>query len=119
MHTPLLLPTRPAISKNSKADDRSQRGFPMMLAAASVLFIAAPHASAQAPVSTGTVKVPVVFSEGHDTDPRDRGRPVVLVAGALGVAPEVFREAFSGVHPAGPNSGGPTHEEAQKNKAAL
>jgi hypothetical protein len=73
-----------------------------------------------ADVTAATVtRVPVVFSEGHDTDPRDRGRPVVLVAGALGVTPEVFREAFSGVHPAGPGSGGPTGEEARANKAAL
>jgi hypothetical protein len=64
-------------------------------------------------------KVPLVFSGGHDTDPRDGGRPVVLVAGALGVAPEVFREAFSHVHPAGPDSGGPTRDEARANKAAL
>src|SRR5206468_1655940 len=64
-------------------------------------------------------KVPVVFSGGHDTDPKDRGRPVVLIAGALGVAPEVFREAFSHVHPAGPGSGGPTDAEARANKAAL
>jgi hypothetical protein len=39
-------------------------------------------------------KVPVTFSGGHETDPQDRGRPVVLVAGALGVKPEVFRKAF-------------------------
>jgi hypothetical protein len=71
------------------------------------------------PASAGTTKVPVVFSDGHDTDPRDHGRPVVLVAGALGVAPEVFRDAFSRVHPAGPDSGGPTREEARANKAAL
>lgn len=64
-------------------------------------------------------KVPVVFTGGHDTDPRDHGRPVVLVAGALGVAPEVFRDAFSRVHPAAPDSGGPTGEEARANKAAL
>jgi hypothetical protein len=70
--------------------------------------------------SAGSVtKIPVVFSGGHETDPRDHGRPVVLVAGALGVAPEVFRDAFSRVHPAGPDSGGPTGEEARANKAAL
>jgi hypothetical protein len=63
-------------------------------------------------------KVPVVFSEGHDTDPVDRGRPVVLVAGALGVAPEVFRDAFSHVHPADPGVG-PTGDEARQNKRAL
>ena len=64
-------------------------------------------------------QVPLVFSGGHDTDPRDHGRPVVLVAGALNVAPEVFREAFSHVHPAGPGSGGPTDAEARANKHAL
>ncbi|MDB6108459.1 MAG: hypothetical protein JWR69_209 [Pedosphaera sp.] len=63
-------------------------------------------------------RVPVVFSGGHETDPRDGGRPVVLIAAALGVAPEVFREAFSHVHPANPNVG-PTNAEAHKNKAAL
>jgi hypothetical protein len=61
----------------------------------------------------------VVFSGGHDTDPVDHGRPVVLVAAALGVKTEVFREAFSHVHPAGPGSGGPTDVEARQNKAAL
>jgi hypothetical protein len=64
-------------------------------------------------------KVPVVFSDGHETEPVDHGRPVVLVANALGVKPEVFREAFSHVHPAGPGRGGPTDAEARRNKAAL
>lgn len=49
----------------------------------------------------------------------DRGRPVILIAAALGVTPEVFREAFSHVHPAGPNRGGPTDAEARANKSAL
>ena len=62
-------------------------------------------------------RVAVTFEGGHDTDPRDRGRPVVLVAGALGVKPETFREAFSRVHPA--QGGGPTPEEARANKDAL
>lgn len=62
-------------------------------------------------------KVPLVFSGGHETDPRDHGRPVVLVAAGLGVTPEVFREAFSGVTPA--RGRGPTGEEARKNKEAL
>lgn len=64
-------------------------------------------------------KVPLTFSGGHDTDPRDRGRPVVLVAGALKVTPEVFRKAFSGVHPAGPGQNGPTDQEARANKRVL
>ena len=33
--------------------------------------------------SSSTTQVPLVFSGGHETDPRDHGRPVVLVAGAL------------------------------------
>lgn len=59
----------------------------------------------------------VNFSGGHDTDPRDGGRPVVLIAAALGVSPEVFREAFSGVTPA--RDGKPSKELAQRNKEAL
>lgn len=83
------------------------------------LTLATPFVRAADVAPAGATKVPVVFSGGHDTDPRDHGRPIVLVAGALGVAPEVFRDAFSRVHPAGPDSGGPTREEAQANKAAL
>lgn len=73
----------------------------------------------QADNTAGVTRVPVEFSGGHETDGVDHGRPVFLVAGALGVPTEVFREAFTHVHPAGPDSGGPTREEAQKNKAAL
>ena len=59
----------------------------------------------------------VTFSGGHDTDPKDGGRPCVLIAAALGVKTEVFREAFSGVTPA--KNGRPSGEEARRNKAAL
>jgi hypothetical protein len=62
-------------------------------------------------------KVPVTFSGGHGTDPEDGGRPVVLVAAALGVRSEIFREAFRGVTPA--RGGKPSKEEARRNKAAL
>ena len=62
-------------------------------------------------------RVPVKFSGGYETDPRDGGRPVALVAGGLGVKPEVFREAFRGVTPA--RNGPPTREEAHRNKEAL
>ncbi|MET0263493.1 MAG: hypothetical protein ABW223_11380 [Rariglobus sp.] len=75
--------------------------------------------STHAELPAGVTRVPVVFSGGHETEPVDRGRPVKLIAAALGVTDEVFREAFSAVRPAGPESGGPTHHEAQKNKAAL
>ena len=64
-------------------------------------------------------KYPVTFAGGHDYDKkRDHGRPVVLIAASLEVTPDVFREAFSGVRPA-KGSGGPSEEEAKKNKAAL
>ncbi len=89
-----------------------------LLAAAAVsLTTAFIHAQTQA--SAGIMKVPVEFSAGHDTDPRDRGRPVVLIASALGVTADIFRDAFSGVHPAGPGRGGPTGEEARANKKVL
>lgn len=91
------------------------------LLAAAVLFSAAAcitHAETK-DLPKDVKRVVVVFSGGYDTDPRDKGRPVVLVAGALGVTPEVFRDAFSRVHPAGPGSGGPTEAEARKNKEAL
>lgn len=75
--------------------------------------------SAAPTAPSGSTRVPVVFNGGYDTEGRDRGRPVVLVAGALGVPPEVFREAFTHVHPAGPGSGGPTDAQARDNKRAL
>ena len=74
---------------------------------------------ASAQFAKDVTRVPVVFSEGHETEGVDHGRPVVLIAAALGVKSEVFREAFSHVHPAGPGSGGPTDAEARQNKAAL
>jgi hypothetical protein len=63
-------------------------------------------------------KVQLVISGGHETDPRDRGRPVALVAGGLGVSPEVFRSAFNRVKPA---AGGTEPEPAQvrRNKEVL
>ncbi len=68
--------------------------------------------------NSGGQRVPLVITGGHETNPRDHGRPVILVASALGVAPEVFRAAFSHVHPAGPGRR-PTDEEARANKQAL
>lgn len=59
----------------------------------------------------------VSFSGGHDIGANDFGRPVVLIAAALGVEPDVFREAFSGVTPARDRA--PTGDEARANKAAL
>ena len=62
-------------------------------------------------------RLPVTFSGGHDTDPRDGGRPIVLVAAGLGVPTNVFRQAFSGVTPA--RNGAPSPEQARQNKSAL
>lgn len=72
-----------------------------------------------APLAPGVTRVPVTFSGGHDTDPQDHGRPVILIGSALGVTGEIFRDAFSGVHPVGPGKGGPSREEAQANKKVL
>jgi hypothetical protein len=62
--------------------------------------------------------VPTKISGGHETDPRDRGRPVVLVAAGLGVPEQVFREAFSHVKPA-PAGEAPDPAQVQANKRAL
>ncbi len=63
-------------------------------------------------------RVPVKFSGGHETDRRDRGRPVVLIAAALGVSSDVFREAFRHVRPA-PAGSRPAPDQVRKNKEAL
>lgn len=59
----------------------------------------------------------VVFRGGYETNPIDRGRPVALIAAALGVETEVFRQAFSGVTPA--HGRGPSEAEARANKKVL
>lgn len=91
----------------------------LICAAATVLTASflATHLMAGEPPA-GVTKVPVVFSGGHDTVAVDHGRPVVLIAAALGVPDEVFREAFSHVRPA---SGGrePEPEQVRANKSAL
>lgn len=73
------------------------------------------HNSAQPPDEN---RIAVRFTGGHETDPRDHGRPVVLIAAALKVPPDVFREAFSHVTPA---SGGrePDPDQVRRNKSAL
>jgi hypothetical protein len=63
-------------------------------------------------------RVPVKFSGGHETDRRDRGRPVVLIAAGLGVSPDVFRDAFSHVRPA-PAGTRPDPDQVRRNKEAL
>lgn len=56
----------------------------------------------------------VVFTQGYQTDPRDGGRPVGLIAAALGVENEVFRNAFAGVSPARGGRPSPSHARANK-----
>ena len=73
--------------------------------------------SGRGPAWADDMKIPIQFAGGHDTDRRDRGRPVVLVAAGLGVSPELFREAFRGVTPA--RGGPPSRAQAQRNKRAL
>jgi hypothetical protein len=63
-------------------------------------------------------RIQLTFTGGHETDARDHGRPVILIANGLGVSPEVFREAFSHVSPA-PGGTEPNLERVQKNKRAL
>lgn len=63
-------------------------------------------------------RVPVQFTGGHDTDPVDQGRPVVLIAAALGVEAPVFRAAFSGVQPA-PGGTAPSGDQVHANKEVL
>ena len=91
----------------------------LMALALSLLSVGCSAQTATTELPTDVTRVPVVFAGGHETLGVDRGRPVVLIAAALGVAPEVFREAFSRVHPAGPDAGGPTEAEARQNKDAL
>jgi len=88
----------------------------MVLAPLALLAMGAVAGKAQREAS-GT-RVPVVFSGGHETDRRDHGRPVVLVAGALGVPPQVFRDAFSHVRPA-PAGMAPEPGQVHDNKRAL
>lgn len=84
-----------------------------------VPLLATVSAFAADPLPPGVTRTPLVFSGGHDLVPVDHGRPVVLIAAALGVKDQVFRDAFSRVRPAGPGSGGPTDTEARANKKVL
>jgi hypothetical protein len=95
----------------------SRRHALRMLIAALALF-AASTSRAQDNRDASMIRVPLVFSGGHETDPRDRGRPVVLVAAALGVPSDVFREAFRQVRPARAGTE-PDPRQVRANKAAL
>jgi hypothetical protein len=67
---------------------------------------------------TPGTRVPLVFSGGHETVGVDRGRPVILIASALKVPPEVFRQAFANVHPA-PAGQEPEPGQVRQNKEVL
>ena len=103
----------PVLNRNP---NHTARATPMTISVRTILFVASVCLMSTTAGAAET-KVPVTISGGHETDPQDKGRPVVLVAGALGVKPEVFREAFSGVTPS--KNGPPSGAEARKNKAAL
>lgn len=60
----------------------------------------------------------VILKGGFETDRKDHGRPVVLIAAGLGVPTEVFREAFSHVRPA-PAGQEPDPAQVRRNKEAL
>jgi hypothetical protein len=62
-------------------------------------------------------QLPLEFAGGHEIGKNDFGRPVVLIAAGLGVKPDEFRKAFSGVTPS--KGGPPSAEQARKNKEAL
>jgi hypothetical protein len=82
---------------------------------ASLILALAPFARAADGEPT---KVPLTITGGHETDPRDHGRPVVLIAAALKVPDQVFRDTFANVRPA-PAGQHPDPEQVRKNKAAL
>ena len=79
---------------------------------------APPTSNATTAPSTQTSKFLLTFTGGYETDPQDRGRPVILVAAGLGVAPEVFRNAFSHVTPAAAGRE-PDPAQVRRNKEAL
>ena len=81
-------------------DGKQWTGIIALGVGAGLLLGRVPASWAQAHRVGAAAHVPVVFSGGHGTDPEDRGRPVALVAGGLGVPAKVFRDAFRLVHPA-------------------
>jgi hypothetical protein len=115
LFTPLC-PGGCRITRARAARHWRQRGL-LTITGACVL-IAALVAQGQSDRAGSPTRVPVVFSGGHETDPRDHGRPVVLIAAALGVPSDVFRAAFSHVRPA-PAGTEPDPRQVRKNKEAL
>jgi len=81
-------------------------------------FILAACGSANKDNNVINVKIGLTLTGGYETEPRDNGRPVILIAAALNVPPDVFREAFSHVTPAGAGQE-PDPAQVQLNKEAL
>jgi hypothetical protein len=75
------------------------------------------HSTSDAVPDSAVTTGAVVFEGGFETDPRDGGRPVALIAAALGVTSDLFRDVFRGVTPA--RGGGPTASQARANKRVL
>ncbi|QDU49179.1 hypothetical protein [Gimesia panareensis] len=102
-------------SDRQRHDDRRQQGPPQNRPPRPERdrFQAPPEPAVSENVPAGTV----IFTGGFETDPRDHGRPVNLIAAALGVEPQVFRDAFSRVQPA--RNGAPTAARARANKEVL
>ena len=55
--------------------------------------------AAPPPLPAGVTRVPLVFSGGHELNPVDHGRPVVLIAAALGVKSNLRTKAADSVAP--------------------
>jgi hypothetical protein len=95
------------------------KAFLLALLAALPTFAFAQSSSVNPSDAAGAAtQVPVTLTGGYETDPRDRGRPVVLIAAALNVSSEVFRDAFTHVKPA-PAGQQPEPDQVRKNKQAL
>ena len=91
--------------------------FTVLTGPARIAYASPTTAPSTAPSDAAT-HLPLRITGGHDTEDVDRGRPVVLVAAALGVPSAVFREAFTHVHPAGPGEE-PQPDQVRENKRAL
>jgi hypothetical protein len=84
----------------------------------STVVLSACTRSATSTAATQATEVAVTISGGRETDLRDGGRPVVLIAAALGVPADVFRTAFTGVTPAAAGAE-PEGGQVDRNKSAL
>jgi hypothetical protein len=98
--------------------------------AVTLLSLSVPFLFAQSPLKTidmGNKKAAkndksnpgtVIIESGYLTEEIDEGRPVRLIAAALKVTPEVFRDAFSNVRPER-GGGRPSPARARENKSVL